>query len=937
MAKTAKVNVEFNTNASIITAQLQKLGQVSKETKAGVDVLAHSLHAFTLAKNGVMTVAGTLKSFGGAIVAVNSDFENLKTSLTGLISVSHSSVSSIGRVLGVQEKWALSTKKADATLQSLNEIASKTSFSLDQTAQMFKAFYSTASGNMSLDQSVKAFEGLANMASVVGISVDQAVRTLDGVGAGKWTSSELTRFLEGNLGLTKEIAQEAIKSGTYYELLISKLGEFSSMTSKTSNTYEASVAALKSEVESLVRTLSVPMFDGLKDGINEANKFLKDNRELIVGVANTAVTLTKHLGILVTAYYTAQTATSLYTKASLAMANHALFGSAALSKKTKMLGGLSLALDGVKKSVTVLKGAFVSFLPTAGIYLAYEAIMYFAGGLNKAKEASDDLKKTLTKTNDEIKKMTDNQRASEILGLEKTYNVLQSEYAKLEHKIRVGTLGVFKTGKDELVNAKAKLDTLAQQMKQTQEQISRFKNFANLSNDEVLESKGSTDDSGQDAIDKTRELNSALLEISRVGMSEYQLKLSQIDEQYKRWLGAGVDAKTALSTKEKLISEAQREQTQKLLNARSEIYKEYYEQIGDYAKSWETKQSEITKKLTEAGLSGDEFQKMLGFYKDSFIKKQEEANRQKAIEAINEELKLQDRVYELKKRGTELILDKTTKRITLINIEHAHAKEQYDAMLRKGEITQEYYNTAMALEEQLYQKQMFDASSWGQVMQSGLNSIENAMGSFFDYSSDRFMKFGDLARSILSDIANQMMKILVIQPFVNALGQGITNYFGGGASGASLPSGGFSQVLNSSGYRAGSGLFAGTSFAAKGNVFSSPDLHRYVNSVVSKPTFFAFAKGGVPSLGVMGEKNGGSPEAIMPLTRTSNGDLGVKAEVASTPNNMRIEIINQTREDAQVTNVSSRQNLEEQVISIVIGAVRTNKGGMRDIVTGGGR
>lgn len=58
-------------------------------------------------------------------------------------------------------------------------------------------------------------------------------------------------------------------------------------------------------------------------------------------------------------------------------------------------------------------------------------------------------------------------------------------------------------------------------------------------------------------------------------------------------------------------------------------------------------------------------------------------------------------------------------------------------------------------------------------------------------------------------------------------------------------------------------------FNAKGGVYNSPSLSAYSNQVHSTPQMFAFAKGA----GVFGEAG---PEAIMPLTRTSGGDLGVK-------------------------------------------------------------
>ncbi|MFS3861311.1 phage tail tape measure protein, partial [Proteus mirabilis] len=61
---------------------------------------------------------------------------------------------------------------------------------------------------------------------------------------------------------------------------------------------------------------------------------------------------------------------------------------------------------------------------------------------------------------------------------------------------------------------------------------------------------------------------------------------------------------------------------------------------------------------------------------------------------------------------------------------------------------------------------------------------------------------------------------------------------------------------------------------AKGDVYSSPSLSQYSNQVVSSPTLFAFAKGGAPNLGLMGEAGS---EAIMPLKRGPDGSLGVRA------------------------------------------------------------
>jgi tape measure domain-containing protein len=101
-------------------------------------------------------------------------------------------------------------------------------------------------------------------------------------------------------------------------------------------------------------------------------------------------------------------------------------------------------------------------------------------------------------------------------------------------------------------------------------------------------------------------------------------------------------------------------------------------------------------------------------------------------------------------------------------------------------------------------------------------------------------------------------------------------------------------------FRAVSSAFGGTDFSglfglqanAMGNAF--PGGVSLPQGIYNDPTIFKFAKGG--SIGLLGEAGS---EAILPLTRTSNGDLGVKSE----PAQVNIVINN----NARGVEVSSRQ------------------------------
>ncbi|WP_318256826.1 phage tail tape measure protein [Enterobacter kobei] len=91
-----------------------------------------------------------------------------------------------------------------------------------------------------------------------------------------------------------------------------------------------------------------------------------------------------------------------------------------------------------------------------------------------------------------------------------------------------------------------------------------------------------------------------------------------------------------------------------------------------------------------------------------------------------------------------------------------------------------------------------------------------------------------------------------------SLAGGVASYFSGGAGGGSTPSGLYDSAA------------AGIKFNALGGVYDSPSLSASSNGVYNSPQFFAFSQGA----GVFAEAG---PEAIMPLTRASDGSLGVRA------------------------------------------------------------
>ncbi|EIP3425472.1 phage tail tape measure protein [Salmonella enterica] len=119
------------------------------------------------------------------------------------------------------------------------------------------------------------------------------------------------------------------------------------------------------------------------------------------------------------------------------------------------------------------------------------------------------------------------------------------------------------------------------------------------------------------------------------------------------------------------------------------------------------------------------------------------------------------------------------------------------------------------------------------------------------------MNFKSFAVSVLTDLAKMEARIATSKALgmlmnwgMSALGIGAA-----GVAGGSTPSGAYESAA------------AGLQFA-KGGAISSPDLSMYSGQILTQPTFFKFARGGVA-----GEAG---PEAILPLARDSRGYMGVR-------------------------------------------------------------
>lgn len=149
-----------------------------------------------------------------------------------------------------------------------------------------------------------------------------------------------------------------------------------------------------------------------------------------------------------------------------------------------------------------------------------------------------------------------------------------------------------------------------------------------------------------------------------------------------------------------------------------------------------------------------------------------------------------------------------------------------------------------------------------QATDQAVSSLGNFFGDLATSAKTFKEAFRDLVLSFIQGLARMAAEALakkIILSFISGFG-------GGGAAVAPSAKG---NVFGSGGLQA----------FAKGAAFALPGLMAFANGgaftnqVFSNPTMFRFGQGG--HFGVMGEAG---PEAVMPLTRGSDGKLGVQAQ-----------------------------------------------------------
>jgi lambda family phage tail tape measure protein len=208
----------------------------------------------------------------------------------------------------------------------------------------------------------------------------------------------------------------------------------------------------------------------------------------------------------------------------------------------------------------------------------------------------------------------------------------------------------------------------------------------------------------------------------------------------------------------------------------------------------------------------------------------------------------------------------------------------------------------------LHEYSLAAVDTFATVKDATLKAMQGMEDGILNFTKTGKLSFRDMANSIIDDMLRMSIRAGITAPLSSMLGSFIGSV-GQPANIAAFSSANFADISAFS-----------TAFAKGG----TPDgVSAWRNQVVDRPTFFKFASGGV-----FGEAG---PEAIMPLARGPDGNLGVRA--SGSGGNVQV-IINNNATGAQATQSTRSDGKGGSIIDVFIEQVKGAIAG--DIARGNG-
>ncbi|MFY7397938.1 phage tail tape measure protein [Enterobacter cloacae complex sp. IR53030] len=263
-------------------------------------------------------------------------------------------------------------------------------------------------------------------------------------------------------------------------------------------------------------------------------------------------------------------------------------------------------------------------------------------------------------------------------------------------------------------------------------------------------------------------------------------------------------------------------------------------------------------------------------------------NAAKMVDQKNKEVEAQQKINGLAQQANKYVTQMSEKTEALRGSAGLSSR-QSQRMMEEAQLRQGWLNGGGKLEDAGYEKELAAlrkyyaeedklrgdwkagaVSGWNEYLDAATNTydaVKNVASSTLTGLSNMLTELMTTGTASVKEFGKSMLKMILEitnQLIVAYTVQAAMGWISGGSSGGSTPGGSYANAA------------AGLTFNAKGGVYDSPGLSKYVNGVYDSPQYFTFqgaskfAKGGVFAEA--------GAEAIMPLTRDSAGRLGVRAQ-----------------------------------------------------------
>lgn len=916
------INIKITTNAntkdvSLLKSEVKKLGNTFNNTDNFANTFLKRLNTFS---HIVGTFAGLNLTIGQAVktgINYNRTLETLTNGLTTLNAMTSSNITSTGRHITLQEKYAMATNEARVQVEKLSKLNKETPHSLSQTVEIYKAMYvSMRKIGASTDDMMNITKQLSIAAGSSGIQFQQLLAGVDGLASGTvLANSELGRFL-GGIGLTNE---ELKKSNDVVGLIQERLKDV-----KPIMDFDTAVSNLGNSFDVLAGDLTKPLFDELKSNILDLTKYIGD-----IDTNNLRQTTTSiiHLGgsiATTTLFFKGFNKVSTIYKA-LTIANTTVTRNFAgqMVTTTSKISLAKIATQGLNKALRLSPFAMVA----TAVYTLGTALWEGKQRADFMSSSVQELSKSLTLLEVNSKLADVNKQLKEADDRIKSYSQAQ----KLMYKS--GYDALYKE-RGKLLKVQAQLEAKANptqaKAKQNQKEILSLQNsiLGVQKQIKAIQESSNLSDTQKNVILKANQKN----------LENYKNKLKELQSVTKNTNNAdklvasvtknisvgSANAKNINSTIAKL-KEFENAYNQSVLSASEYEKLQLQQRYDEYVKAGANKlkidkwyASELSK-LNKSGLEEKkQAQQQFADDYDNTIKS----------ETIREYEQLTLKYNYYKKYVSDKIqLDEwyNKKLKTLNDTQLADFKQK--ELEKKQQL--EPFKTATQTAFTEYSKTAGDAySQVKQLASSSLTKMEDSIASFV--TTGKF-SFKDFANSILSDLAR-----IAVKQSVSSL---TSNIFGGASSsGASSSIFSLAGTALSSLFNENGGYIPTKKYAHGGLLYGGSGVRDdlYLGSASGSHVFamggeYIVNKNAVNSVGV------GAMDYI-----NQTGNLPALSVPTAVQNEQKTELIinveNKTGQNIDAKMIKhltqKDKNKKQEVINIVLEAYHTNSSGLRDTLKG---